>query len=228
MHPVLLIDDDADLGELLREYMAGFSIDVCQAVTPSAGLAQLKRQEFQAIVLDVMLPEMNGFDVCREIRRTSDIPIIMLSARGDVTDRVVGLEIGADDYLPKPFEPRELVARVLANIKRPARTRRDSENESFGRLVIARLRREATVDGQPVNLTTMEFELLTLLSAEPGRVMSRDDIIAALKGTEQELFTRSVDILVSRLRAKLKPLDVIRTSHGVGYVFVGSDDEATA
>lgn len=221
MHPVLLIDDDDELGELLAEYMSGFSIAIQQATTPSAGLAALKQSDFKAIILDVMLPEMSGFDVCRKIRETSDIPIIMLSARGEVTDRVVGLEIGADDYVPKPFEPRELVARILANIKRPAREQADIGTQCFDSLEINRLRREATIDGRDIKLTTMEFDLLALLSSEPGRVRSRDEIIAELKGTEQELFTRSVDILVSRLRAKLKPLDIIRTSHGAGYVFVG-------
>lgn len=225
MHPVLLIDDDADLGDVLAEYMAGFSIDLQRALTPSEGFDALKHKEFDAVILDVMLPEMNGFDVCRRLRESSDVPIIMLSARGDVTDRVVGLEIGADDYMPKPFEPRELVARVLANIKRPARTQEAAEVQTFGALELDRLRREARVNGEDAGLTTMEFDLLGLLSAEPGRVFSRDEIITELKGTEHELYTRSVDILVSRVRAKLKPLAPIRTSHGAGYVFVDRADD---
>lgn len=220
MHPVLLIDDDAELGDLLTEFMAGFSIDIHCALTPAEGFAAVAETDFDAIILDVMLPEMNGFDVCRRLRETSDIPIIMLSARGDVTDRVVGLEIGADDYMPKPFEPRELVARILANIKRPARAPVKADVERFDRFELNRLRREARVDDQDIGLTTMEFDLLALLSAEPGRVYSRDEIISELKGTDQELYTRSVDILVSRVRAKLKPLSLIRTSHGTGYVFV--------
>ena len=220
MHPVLLIDDDADLGDVLAEYMAGFSIDLHRALTPGDGFSALSEKSFDAIILDVMLPQMNGFDVCRQLRESSDVPIIMLSARGDVTDRVVGLEIGADDYMPKPFEPRELVARVLANIKRPARTQEAVDVQHFGDLELNRLRREVRVKNQDAGLTTMEFDLLAMLSAEPGRVFSRDEIISELKGTDHELLTRSVDILVSRVRAKLKPLAPIRTSHGTGYVFV--------
>ncbi len=226
MHPILLIDDDQDLGDVLAEYMAGFSIELHRALTPEEAFAALVANTFEAVILDVMLPGMNGFDVCRRVRESSDIPIIMLSARGDVTDRVVGLEIGADDYMPKPFEPRELVARVLANIKRPARTQDTGDVQQFGALELNRLRREALVNGQDIALTTMEFDFLALLSSEPGRVFSRDEIIASLKGTDQELFTRSVDILVSRVRAKLKPLSPIRTSHGAGYVFVDRADES--
>ncbi len=224
MNPVLLIDDDTQLGEVLAEYMAGFSIKLHCALTPAEGFAAVAAHKFEAVILDVMLPDMNGFDVCRRLRENSDIPIIMLSARGDVTDRVVGLEIGADDYMPKPFEPRELVARVLANIKRPARAPAAADVERFGTLELNRLRREVRIDNQDIGLTTMEFDLLALLSDEPGRVFSRDEIIAHLKGTDQELLTRSVDILVSRVRAKLKPLTSIRTSHGAGYVFVDRAD----
>jgi len=225
MHPVLLIDEDAELGDVLAEYMASFSIELHRALTPEDGFSAFAEKKFDAIILDVMLPQMNGFDVCRQLRKSSDVPIIMLSARGDVTDRVVGLEIGADDYLPKPFEPRELVARVIANIKRPARTPKATDVQRFGALTLNRLRREVRVEDQDTGLTTMEFDLLALLSAEPGRVFSRDEIISELKGTNHELITRSVDILVSRVRAKLKPLTPIRTSHGAGYVFVDRADD---
>ena len=222
MHPVLLIDDDEGLGDVLGEYVAGFSIRLEQALTPQAGLEALASNRFEAVILDVMLPGMTGFDVLRRLRRDSDVPVVMLSARGDVTDRIVGLEIGADDYLPKPFEPRELVARVLANLRRPAREgAHDGPGpvRRFERLAIDPLAREAFLDGGAAGLTTKEFDLLLLLSASPGRAFSRDEILAALTGTEHELFTRSVDILVSRLRAKLRPLEPIRTLHGAGYAF---------
>lgn len=246
MHAVLLIDDDEALGDVLREYVAGFSIALEQALLPEAGLAAVATGRFEAVVLDVMLPGMTGFDVLRRLRAAHDVPVLMLSARGEVTDRIVGLELGADDYLPKPFEPRELVARLLANLRRPAHdvaaptgsrpalaatgsagpvpvAGAGSVPEAvrrFERLSVDTLAREALVDGTAAGLTTKEFELVALLSGEPGRSFSRDAILAVLKGTEHELFTRSVDILVSRVRAKLRPLAPIRTLHGAGYAFV--------
>ena len=234
MHPVLLIDDDEALGEVLGEYVAGFSIALEQALTPEAGLDALASGRFEAVILDVMLPGMTGFDVLRRLRRTSDVPVVMLSARGDVTDRIVGLEVGADDYLPKPFEPRELVARVLANLRRPARAAEPDRADAadgvrrFERLHVDPLAREAFVDGAAARLTTKEFDLLALLSGAPGRAFSRDEILAALTGSEHELFTRSVDILVSRVRAKLRPLEPIRTLHGAGYAFVARTADADA
>ncbi|MFK7855925.1 MAG: response regulator transcription factor [Granulosicoccus sp.] len=224
MNKVLLIDDDGKLAEVLTEYCAKFSIGIEPALLPSIGLKKLSQEKFDAVILDVMLPEMDGFDVCRKIRETSDIPIIMLTARGDVTDRIVGLEIGADDYLPKPFDPRELVARLQVNIKRHNKNQ-TVESEPSGDLYFEGLsvhpqQREVRVDDEPVNLTTMEYQLLSLLTASPGKAHSRDEILSSLKGTENELFSRSVDILVSRLRAKLKPHNMIRTIHGAGYTFV--------
>ena len=231
MNKVLLIDDDGKLAEVLTEYCAKFSITIEPALLPSVGLKKLEQQEFDAIILDVMLPEMDGFDVCRKIRQTSDVPIIMLTARGDVTDRVVGLEIGADDYLPKPFDPRELVARLQANIKRHSKRHQHSNDEApadlfFEGISVHPQRREVRVDNQPVELTTMEYELLTLLTSSPGKAHSRDEILSSLKGTENELYSRSVDILVSRLRAKLKPHKPIRTLHGAGYTFVAPQLES--
>ena len=223
-----MIDDDVRLGEMLVEYCARFGIALVPETTPSAGLARLAAGDFDAVVLDVMLPEMDGFDVCREIRTHSDVPIVMLTARGDVTDRVVGLEIGADDYLPKPFDPRELVARLQANTKRRRAPRRDADGDDgvrrFEGLSLDSQTREVRVDDgdatRPLELTTMEYELLVLLAAEPGRAFTRDEILGALKGTEHELYSRSVDILVSRLRAKLRPATPIKTVHGAGYAFV--------
>ena len=169
-----------------------------------------------------MLPEMDGFEVCKAIRVFSEIPIIMLTARGDVMDRVVGLELGADDYLPKPFEPRELVARLNTIVRRK---QTDSFEEGvllFDGLQIDSQQRMVSVNDAPVELTTMEYQLLLLMAASPGKDFSRDDILNQLKGTETELFSRSVDILISRLRSKLKPLEPIKTVYGSGYAFVAS------
>jgi len=234
MVPVLIIDDDEALGALLIEYMAGFSIALDQSLEPLDGLERVAQgpvagdaDRYRAVILDVMLPGMTGFDVCRRIRQDSDVPIVMLTARGDVTDRIVGLELGADDYLPKPFEPRELVARLLANVKRPLADSREAHPDEalrrFGSLSIDSARRAASIDGVDVGLTTMEFDLVALLSAQPGRAFSRDEILAVLKGAQHELFSRSVDILVSRTRAKLRPLEPLRTVHRAGYAFIAPD-----
>jgi len=223
MLDVLLIDDDEKLGPVLTEYCAQYGMAITPALRPSAAFAALEASAFDAVILDVMLPEMDGFDVCRRLRQISDVPVIMLTARGEVMDRVVGLEIGADDYLPKPFDPRELVARINAIVKRKHAPDLATHSQlRFDGLVIDQDLREVRVNDKPVSLTTMEYQLLSLLASTPGRDYSRDDILNALKGTETELFSRSVDILVSRLRSKLKPLTPIKTVYGSGYAFVGA------
>jgi len=216
---VLIIDDDEKLTQLVQEYCAGYNIDIAAEHLPSSGLERLKQSAFDAVILDVMLPEMDGFEVCKSIRSFSEIPIIMLTARGEVMDRVVGLELGADDYLPKPFEPRELVARVNSIAKR--KTTDDGEL-SFEGLRINQQQRLVLVNDKPVELTTMEYQLLLLLATSPGKDFTRDDILNQLKGTETELFSRSVDILISRLRNKLKPAKPIKTVYGSGYAFVSA------
>ncbi len=222
MLDALLIDDDEKLAPLLTEYCERYGIRITAATLPSIGLERLQQVYFDAVILDVMLPEMDGFEVCRTIRQSNEIPIIMLTARGEVTDRVVGLEIGADDYLPKPFDPRELVARINTIVKRKQPASSDKTVLNFENLSIDQARRKVTVNGKPVSLTTMEYQLLTLLATTPGKDYSRDDILNQLKGTETELFSRSVDILISRLRNKLKPATPIVTVYGSGYAFVGS------
>jgi len=218
---VLLIDDDKKLGPLLADYCEPYGIQIHHAQLPSVGLQRLHADEFEAVILDVMLPQMDGFEVCRTIRQSSDIPIIMLTARGEVTDRIVGLELGADDYLPKPFEPRELVARLHAIAKRQQSSQADPPLMQFEDLVIDKSKREVRVKDALIILTTMEYQLLLLLAETPGKDYTRDDILSHLKGTETELFSRSVDILVSRLRSKLKPAAPIKTVYGSGYAFVG-------
>ncbi|MGJ7510334.1 response regulator transcription factor [Variovorax sp. GT1P44] len=216
---ILLIDDDEHLGAPLASYFARFDCVLDSATSPSEGLAKLRAASYDAAILDVMLPEMDGFALCREIRKESDIPIVMLTARGDVMDRVVGLELGADDYLPKPFEPRELVARVKTILRRQraAPSTVPAQRRVFEGLSIDLERREVLRQGELVDLTSTEFELLALLADQPGKVWSRDDILNRLRGHEAELYTRAVDIVVSRLRKKLEPLDCIKTLRNAGY-----------
>ena len=220
MPRILLIDDDEHLAAPLASYFARFDFALDSAVSPSLGLAKLKSGAYDAAILDVMLPEMDGFALCREIRKQSDIPIVMLTARGEVMDRVVGLELGADDYLPKPFEPRELVARVQTILRRqraaPPATA-SAARRVFEGLAIDLDKREVQRQGERVELTGTEFELLALLASEPGKVFSRDDILNRLRGHEAELYSRAVDIVVSRLRKKLEPLDCIKTLRNAGY-----------
>ncbi|HEY2255068.1 MAG TPA: response regulator transcription factor [Variovorax sp.] len=220
MPRILLIDDDAHLGAPLASYFARFDFVLDSASRPSEGLAKLRAHRYDAAILDVMLPEMDGFALCREIRKESDVPIVMLTARGDVMDRVVGLELGADDYLPKPFEPRELVARVQTILRRqraPVAVTTTAQQHVFEGLLIDLDKREVLRLGERVELTGTEFELLALLADPPGRVWSRDEILNRLRGHEAELYTRAVDIVVSRLRKKLEPLDCIKTLRNAGY-----------
>jgi two-component system, OmpR family, response regulator len=219
MPRILLIDDDEQLGAPLAAYFARFDLQLSQATRPGAGLAQLRQGGFDVAILDVMLPEMDGFALCRAIRKESDIPLIMLTARGEVMDRVVGLELGADDYVPKPFEPRELVARVQTVLRRrgAAAVQTPGSTLRFEGLTIDPVTRSVQRQGQSVELTSTEFDLLLLLAREPGKVFSRDDILNHLRGHEAELYTRAVDIVVSRLRKKLEPLDCIKTLRNAGY-----------
>ena len=220
MSRILLIDDDENLGPPLAAYFQRFDLALEQATRPSEGLARLKAGGFDAAILDVMLPEMDGFALCRAIRKDSDLPILMLTARGEVMDRVVGLELGADDYLPKPFEPRELVARVQTVLRRRkpvAAAADEAATLRFDGLHIDTARRSVTRAGQPVELTGTEYELLLLLARHSGTVFSRDDILNHLRGHEADLYTRAVDIIVSRLRKKLEPLDAIKTLRNAGY-----------
>ena len=228
MNPlILIIDDDEKLNRLLSDYLNDFGYRTLTAVHPEAGLNRLKEASPDLVILDVMMPDMNGFEVCKAIRQTSDVPIIMLTARGDLSDRVVGLEIGADDYLAKPFEPRELAARIQSILRRTAKTVSHDTLE-FGRLHIDFAKRKAKVDGADTDLTTNEFAALALLAGSPGKVFDRDEILQELRGMDCEAFNRSVDITMSRLRQKLdddpKDPEFIKTVWGAGYVFIGQSD----
>jgi OmpR family response regulator RpaB len=224
MRRLLLIDDDAQLAAPLAAYFRRFDFELDSATRPSIGIAKLRASRFDAAILDVMLPEMDGFELCRMIRKESDIPILMLTARGEVMDRVVGLELGADDYLPKPFEPRELLVR-LQTVLRRGRTPADvaPRRLAFDALVIDLDRRQVERQGVPLELTSTEFDLLALLASSPNKVWHRDEILERLRGaTADDLYTRAVDLLVSRLRRKLEPLDCVKTVRNVGYTFAGA------
>jgi len=224
MPRLLLIDDDEQLGAPLATYLRRFQFDLQHATRPSEGLQRLRQGGFDVAILDVMLPEMDGFELCRTIRKESNIPIVMLTARGDVMDRVVGLELGADDYLPKPFEPRELLARIQTILRRvaPAAGNGMRQLRFDGGLAIDLDRRTAQRDSAAIELTSTEFELLVMLAQAPGKVFSRDDILEKLRGqSAEDIHTRAVDILVSRLRRKLEPLDCIKTLRNAGYTFAG-------
>ncbi|MCU7944650.1 MAG: response regulator transcription factor [Candidatus Thiodiazotropha sp. (ex Cardiolucina cf. quadrata)] len=223
MPRILLIDDDQALATPLKEYFSLYDLELEAVTLPSEGLKRIEHTNPDLVILDIMLPEMDGFEVCRTIRRQSSLPILMLTARGEVMDRVVGLELGADDYLAKPFEPRELVARIQNILKRSRSQPNEEQEIALGALRLDLVRQDAFIEGRSLNLTTLEYRLLALLAQHPGRAYSRDEILTAVKGIEADLYTRSVDILVSRLRQKLKPLDCIKTVWGTGYRLVGPD-----
>jgi len=224
---VLLIDDDERLNVLVTTYLSRFGFAVRSVTHPEQGLRALKSDPPDVIVLDVMLPDIDGFTLCRKIREISHIPIVMLTARGDVTDRIVGLELGADDYLPKPFEPRELLARMQAILRRGLAENQDRVR--IGALDVNWAIRSAHMNGRDLALTTAEFEILGLLVRNRGRVLSRDRIINETRGIDWEAFDRSIDVLISRLRQKLgddpKHPAFIRTVRGAGYLFIGGHDD---
>jgi len=224
---ILLVEDDARLAKMVADYLAEAGFRVTHAPTGADAEARLKRETFDALILDLMLPDADGLDLCRRIRAESSIPVLMLTARGDPLDRVVGLELGADDYLPKPFEPRELLARLRAILRRgsgvPA-----GDVLRFGKLEIDRAAREVRVDGETRPVTGLQFTLLVALAERAGRVLSREALMDLVKGEELEEFDRSIDVHVSRLRAAIeadpkKPRRIL-TLRGAGYVFAKEQD----
>jgi DNA-binding response OmpR family regulator len=221
---ILIIDDDEKLNRLLTDFLAEFGFKTLTAIHPEDGLKKLSRKSPDLVILDVMLPGMDGFEVCKTIRQHSLVPIIMLTARGELMDKVVGLELGADDYLPKPFEPRELVARIHSVLRRAKKIDK-TRPQSFDRLEIDFPRQLVKLDGNIVDLTTNEFAALALLAGNPGKVFNRDEILQELRGIDCDAFNRSVDITMSRLRQKLnddpKNPAFIKTVWGTGYVFIG-------
>jgi DNA-binding response OmpR family regulator len=224
---LLLVEDDTRLAEMLSEYLgeAGFRV----AVAPLAEAALAKPADgYDAVILDLTLPDRDGLDVCRALRARNDTPILMLTARGSATDRIVGLELGADDYLPKPFEPRELLARLRAILRRRAAPVTAEKPLHFGALEIDRDAHVLRLRGEARNVTSYQFALLVALAENAGRVLSRDFLMDLVKGETLEAFDRSIDVHVSRLRAAIeddprRPRRII-TVRGSGYVFAKAQD----
>jgi len=224
---VLLIDDDEKMNALLGRYLGRFNFAVKAVTHPKEALQALTVDPPDIVILDVMLPDMDGFAVCRTVRESSRIPIIMLTARGGVGDRIVGLELGADDYVSKPFEPRELMARIQAVLRRAAQAVTE-DRVRVGPLDVNWTASSTRLNGRLLSLTPAEFELLGLLVRNRGRVLSRDRIMDETHGLDLEAYDRSIDVLVSRLRQKLgddsKQPTFIRTMRGLGYKFIGGSD----
>ncbi|HIG51560.1 MAG TPA: response regulator transcription factor [Candidatus Marinimicrobia bacterium] len=218
MEKILIIDDDVQLTELLIEFLGSYKYDIVAKHTPEEGLDYLEKKEANVIILDIMLPGMDGFQVLRKIRENLSIPVIMLTARGEVTDRIVGLELGADDYLPKPFEPRELLARIQSILRRTHSSAAIVENVHFKGLSIDKNKQEVLLDKKPVLLSTTEYE-------NSSETLDREFLVENLRGISWQSYDRSVDVLVSRLRGKLgetpNETRFIKTIHGVGYKFIG-------
>ncbi len=224
---ILMIEDDARLAAMVADYLGKSELRVTVCTTGGDGERRLKRQPYDAVILDLMLPDADGLEVAKRVRAASDVPILMLTARGDPMDRVVGLEIGADDYLPKPFAPRELLARLRAILRRLTGGAM-SDLLRFGRLEIDRGTRQARIDGEVRALTGYQFALLLVLAERAGRVLSRETIMDLMKGASLEAFDRSIDVQVSRIRAAIednprKPRRIL-TLRGTGYVFAKEQD----
>ncbi|MEM7204962.1 MAG: response regulator transcription factor [Planctomycetota bacterium] len=223
---LLLIEDDSKLARMVKDYLTQHEFDVRIAPDGESGLAEMRRTPFDAVILDLMLPDIDGLDVCRQLRAKFDTPVLMLTAKGDPMDRVVGLELGADDYMPKPFEPRELLARLRAILRRGGRSTPDAA--CFGRLEIHRDAMEAKLDGETCPLTAYQFRLLDVMSRRPGRVLSREFLMQELQSTEADAFDRSIDVHISRIRAAIeddpKNPKRILTVRGTGYVFAKAQD----
>lgn len=221
---ILLVEDDPRLADMLSEYLGQAGYRTVVAPLGATALEQLSGTEYDAVVLDLMLPDMDGLDVCRQLRIRSDTPVLMLTGRGDAIDRIVGLELGADDYLPKPFQPRELLARLRAILRRRAHgPASPGQSLHFGRLEIDLGARAVRIDGVQKDLTGYQFDLLAALAHKAGRVLSRDALMDLVKGERLDAFDRSIDVHMSRIRAAIeddpkKPRRVI-TVRGAGYVF---------
>ena len=223
---IIIIDDDVDLAQLLEEFLVSFNFEVKIINSPKEGIDYIQVNDADLVVLDIMMPEMDGFQALRKIREFSAIPVVMLTARGEVTDRIVGLELGADDYMPKPFEPRELLARIQSILRRsqsPAVLLDVIEFEEG--LYVNKLKQEVTINEVSIHLSTTEYEVLLLFVEHPGEVLDREFLVENIRGIKWQSYDRSVDVLVSRLRSKIgeNPSEniFIKTIHGVGYKFIG-------
>lgn len=227
---VLIVDDDKKLCRLVRDYLEPMGYDVDVAHTGTHGLERALAGDFHVVILDVMMPEMDGFEVLKRLRKESDIPVLMLTARGDETDRVVGLEMGADDYLPKTFSTRELLARLRAVTRRSFKSERKPAPNAMehalilGDLQISRTSRTARLGADILSLTPIEFDLLVVLAKAAGRVLTRDQLLDTVAGRSYDVFDRSVDVHISSLRRKLgddsRNPRFIKTVRSAGYMFI--------
>ncbi|XXF79633.1 response regulator transcription factor [Myxococcaceae bacterium GXIMD 01537] len=226
---VLLVEDDERLARLTARYLQEHGVLVTVARTGPEGLSEATRHAYDVVLLDLMLPGRDGLEVCRELRQRSDVPIIMVTARGEEVDRVIGLETGADDYLPKPYSSRELLARIRAQVRR-ARGKAGPASQPIhvGRLVLDPRSLAAQLDGKTLALTTYEFSLLRALAERAGRVLSREQLLDLVKGSADEVFDRSVDVHIFRLRQKIEedPRNpkLLKTVRGAGYMLATGDD----
>jgi len=225
---ILLVEDDIRLAEMISEYLGEAGFHVATAGNGAAALVHLAEAECAAVVLDLTLPDMDGLDICRQLRAKSDTPVLMLTARGDAMDRIVGLEIGADDYLPKPFQPRELLARLRAILRRRTGVAAAERPLRFGRLEIDRDAHALRVDGSERTVTSYQFALLVAMAQNAGRVLSREVLLDLVKGEQLEAFDRTIDVHISRIRAAIEddakhPRRII-TVRGAGYVFAKVQD----
>ena len=229
MDKILIIDDDVQLTELLNEFLGSYKYNITIKHLPEEGLSFLEKNEVNLIILDIMLPGMDGFQVLRKIRENLSIPVIMLTARGEVTDRIVGLELGADDYLPKPFEPRELLARIQSILRRAHSTAAIIEHVYFKGLSVDKNKQEVVLDDKVISLSTTEYDALLLFIEHSSETLDREFLVENLRGISWQSYDRSVDVLVSRLRNKLGETPTktrfIKTVHGVGYKFIGEPED---
>lgn len=221
MKKIYLIDDDEKLTDLLKDYLMKYNLKASSCSNPLEALNHLKNNTYDLIVLDIMLPEIDGFETLREIRKTGDIPVIMLTAKGETADKIVGLELGADDYVAKPFEPRELVARIQSVFRRVDGKYNSEEIITFENLTINPSKRSVKMNNREIEFTSTEFELLLIFAKNNGKVLSRDFLMQKIKGAAWQYYDRSIDVMVSRVRNKLKSKSdqLIKTIQSVGYMF---------
>ena len=223
-YKLLIVDDDVQLTELLEEFFETNDMSVVSQHTPEKAFTYLERNDPDLIILDIMMPGMDGLQFLKKLRETSTVPVVMLTARGEVSDRIVGLELGADDYMPKPFEPRELLARIQSILRRSQSPAEMQDILEFDGLIVNKLRQEVELDGGLIHLSTTEFEALALFAGNAGKVLDRESLVENIRGIRWQSYDRSIDVLVSRLRSKLgetpNSMRFIKTVHGVGYKFV--------
>jgi two-component system response regulator RstA len=225
---LLLIEDDVRLARFTTEYLERYAVSVTHVIDGEQGLREAKRRVHDAVLLDLNLPTVDGIEVCRQLRQRSDVPILMVTARTDEMDRVLGLEVGADDYVSKPFSPRELLARIRAAVRRARGQVVPTGVLRVGPLELSSSAMTATLNGKPIDLTSYEFLILRVLAERKGQALSREQIMDLAKGSVDEAFDRSIDVRVSRLRHKLgdnpRRASLLRTVRGVGYALVSEDD----